>query len=284
MRLTTCLAQAASADGGSFTHHVRSLQDEERLELGSPTLSTEWAMPYVSVGNAHRRVFAGLLWSGAWSASLYRRGDQLQVSMGLPAMSAWATPGRSIEGPHALVGVTWDLARHLSHRFQDAGRAGRAFPSWTTFNGCSFVGSTSTKRRARATLTLPLTSGSRCSSWMPDGIRANSQRISLISRTVSDPGRSIATVSRLALPVWPRQRAAADSDSTWIEPERVALQTVGYSGLAEERFLAQQNGAYQPGVANEAARDAQICLADAAARAWVLQRSCSLSRRSIRTI
>ena len=58
----------------------------------------------------------------------------------------------------------------------------------------------------------------------------------------------------------------------WVEPERVALSTVGRPGLAEESFLAQQDGAYQPGTPNEEAHDAQICLADPRARAWVLSR------------
>ena len=48
----------------------------------------------------------------------------------------------------------------------------------------------------------------------------------------------------------------------WVEPERVWLDTVGRPGLAEEPFLAQQDGAYQPGSPNDEVRDAQVCLAD----------------------
>jgi alpha-galactosidase len=62
----------------------------------------------------------------------------------------------------------------------------------------------------------------------------------------------------------------------WVEPERVALSTVGRPGLAEESFLAQQDGAYQPGTVNDAARDAQICLADPRAREWVYSRLTAL--------
>jgi alpha-galactosidase len=55
----------------------------------------------------------------------------------------------------------------------------------------------------------------------------------------------------------------------WVEPERVALSTVGQSGPPDESFLAQQEGAYRPGVANDSATDASICLAYPPARRWV---------------
>jgi alpha-galactosidase len=58
----------------------------------------------------------------------------------------------------------------------------------------------------------------------------------------------------------------------WVEPERVALSTVGRAGGAEERFLATADGQYQPGTPNDQAAAAQICLSDRAARQWVLDR------------
>lgn len=266
--------QAASADGGPFTRHVRSLQDEERLELGSPTLSTEWAMPYFSVGNAHRRVFGGLLWSGAWSASLYRRGDQLQVSLGLPAMSAWATPGRSIEGPHGFVGVTWDVpGADISAitRFVHAGRAGRAFPSWTTFNTWFVRGINIDEATSRSDIDFAADIGLEMfqldAGWYP---RQRPENVFDFTEGLGswqvDRDRFPSGLGSLAA----YAHARGLRFGVWIEPERVALRTVGHPGLAEERFLAKQNGAYQPGVPNEASRDAQICLADSAARAWVL--------------
>jgi hypothetical protein len=56
----------------------------------------------------------------------------------------------------------------------------------------------------------------------------------------------------------------------WVEPERVATTTVNRNGLARERFLATDGGRYNAGVKNEHADTAQICLADAEARQWVL--------------
>ena len=55
----------------------------------------------------------------------------------------------------------------------------------------------------------------------------------------------------------------------WVEPERVAISTVGGEGLAQEPWLAQHDSRYDPGLANEEARSAQICLAHPDAWRWV---------------
>jgi alpha-galactosidase len=58
----------------------------------------------------------------------------------------------------------------------------------------------------------------------------------------------------------------------WVEPERVDLSTVGLADLAQERFLATENGKYEPGNSNGDASYAQICLADPAAREWLISK------------
>jgi len=60
----------------------------------------------------------------------------------------------------------------------------------------------------------------------------------------------------------------------WIEPERVALQTVNRPRLARERYLATQDGRYDP--ATTTPRAAQVCLADDAARRWALDQLVAL--------
>jgi hypothetical protein len=50
----------------------------------------------------------------------------------------------------------------------------------------------------------------------------------------------------------------------WVEPERVALAWVDKAGLAREPWLATRDGDYGSG------QNAQICLAGAAGRQWVL--------------
>jgi alpha-galactosidase len=62
----------------------------------------------------------------------------------------------------------------------------------------------------------------------------------------------------------------------WVEPERVDLRLVGQPGMPEERWLAQSDGFYQPGVANDAARTAMIDFGVPEARAWIVERLAAL--------
>jgi alpha-galactosidase len=59
----------------------------------------------------------------------------------------------------------------------------------------------------------------------------------------------------------------------WVEPERVSLATVGKEGLAQEPFLATRGSDYG------SALNAQICLAGAAGRKWVLDQLVALIDR-----
>jgi alpha-galactosidase len=59
----------------------------------------------------------------------------------------------------------------------------------------------------------------------------------------------------------------------WVEPERVALATVGNPGLAREEWLAMQDGSYGD------ATSAQLCLASDEARQWVFDRIVELLDR-----
>ena len=52
----------------------------------------------------------------------------------------------------------------------------------------------------------------------------------------------------------------------------MSIDTVGRPGLADVSYLATQDGLFDPLVPNEEARDAQVCLAEPAARAWLLAR------------
>jgi alpha-galactosidase len=60
----------------------------------------------------------------------------------------------------------------------------------------------------------------------------------------------------------------------WVEPERVALTTIGQPGLADEAWLAGENGSY-----GADGSSAQICFGTAAAREWVLNELTALVDR-----
>src|SRR4029079_4941938 len=64
--------EASDSDGGSLQPRTRLLGAGERLEIGSPALSSEAFIPYFSVGDGRHRIVSGLPWSGTWSATIER--------------------------------------------------------------------------------------------------------------------------------------------------------------------------------------------------------------------
>jgi alpha-galactosidase len=264
------------SDGGPFTRQSRTLGDGEHVAFGSPTLSTETDAPYFSVGDSQQRVFSGLLWSGAWSVSLDRQDDAVHVELGLPPMSAWVRPGQPIEGPHAFVGAVLDLPgadTAAVTAFVRAGRAGRALPALTTFNTWFVHGIDVNAATIRRDIDLAADVGIEQlqldAGWYPrEGPSSAFDFSNGLGTWEADPSRFPDGLGAVA--DYAHERGL--KFGVWVEPERVWIDTVGRPGLAEEVFLAQQDGAYLPGTPNEEARDAQLCLADPRARAWVLDR------------
>jgi alpha-galactosidase len=260
-------------EGGAFTRRRHGLASGERLMLGSPTLSSETALPYFAVDAGYHTVFGGLAWSGAWSASFERQDDDLVIAMGLPLMSAVAVPGRPVEGPHGFLGVALtaggsDIAAMT--RFIRASRAGRGFPAMTTFNTWFVHGIHVSEDTVQRDMDYAAGIGIELfqldAGWYPrDSFENAFDFTSGLGSWQADPARfpsGLAALSDYA-------HARGMQFGLWVEPERVARSTVGRPGLAEESYLATQNGEYRPGVANDEAPDAQICLAYPAARRWV---------------
>jgi alpha-galactosidase len=271
---------APSQEGGAFARRQHSLHDGERFMLGSPTMSTETAMPFFSVADDGVRVFSGLAWSGGWSAALERRGDILTAAMGLPPMSAIVRPGRPVEGPHAFIGATPDrdgADTAAVTRFVRESRAGRALPALTTFNTWFVHGINIDEATIRRDIEIASTIGIELfqvdAGWYPRGRPAHQFDFTDgLGSWHADPTRFPSGLH--ALSEYAHEHGM--QFGLWVEPERVALSTIGLPGLAQESFLAQQQGAYQPGVDNERATDAQICLAHPAAKQWVEDRLIAL--------
>ena len=125
---------------------------------------------------------------------------------------AWTINRRA----HALVGVTWDVPADISAvtRFVYAGRAGRAFPSWTTFNGWFVRGINIDEATSQSDIDLAADIGLEMfqldAGWYP-----RKQPAHLFDFTDGlgswqvDRDRFPSGLASLA-----EQRAAADSDST----------------------------------------------------------------------
>jgi alpha-galactosidase len=262
------------AEGGPFTRHARELVPGESLTLGSPIVSSSHVVPYVAIAGAEGAFFAALAWSGTWSAFVERTDEGLAVRLGLPEMSALVRPGDRVEGPHALVGVVPGDEHAASAAVQQAVMAGRsAFPSWSTFNSWFAYGTRIDAANMRDAIDQSSRAGIELlqldAGWYPQP-----RPTSVWDFT---DGLGSWEVDRERFPgglgpIGDYARAQGMRFGVWVEPERVALATVGQPGLAEERFLATTAGAYDPGRRNDETTDGQICLGDRAAREWVLAR------------
>ena len=267
-------------EGGSFTRRRHSLQSGARMSLGSPTLSSETAMPLITVDAGAYRVFSGLVWSGAWLGSLERQGETLAVSLGLPPMSAEARFGQHVEGPHAFVGATpnHDGADIVAlTRFVRESRAGRPFPALTTFNTWFVHGVNFDEEIVRRDIDYAASIGIELfqldAGWYERERPEHAFDFTAgLGTWRADPMRFPSGLAHLVH--YAHEQGL--QFGLWVEPERVALATVGGEGLADDSYLAMQHGFYQPGVPNEEARDGQICLAYPAARQWVQRRLIAL--------
>jgi len=259
--------------GEPFSRQTRDLVPGESLTIGSQVVSSNDNVPWFAVAAGEGTFFATLGWSGTWSAFLERRDEGLAVRMWLPGMSARVEGATTVEGPHAWIGLVPGDAAQASAATQQALAAGHApFPSLTTFNTWFVYGNRIDDGSMRDAIDQSSRLGVELfqldAGWYP-------QRA---PESIWDFTNGLGSwqVDRDRFPeglgaIGDYARANGMRFAVWVEPERVALATVGRAGGAEERFLATNGGQYLPG-ADAASPDAQICLGDAAAREWLVSR------------
>jgi alpha-galactosidase len=267
---------ASSDQGGPFTRRAADLQGVgDRIEIGSGVLASSQNVPFAAIEGEDATFFVAMAWSGGWSANLERLGAGIRATVGLPPMSASVSASTPVEGPHALVGVMPGGVEGASMalvRAALARRDGRQFSALSTYNTWFIYGIRISEGLIRQAIDQTSRVGVELfqldAGWYPPDGRPSSpfDFTSGLGSWAVDQERfpnGLGTLGDYA-------RSRGQKFGVWVEPERVALSTVGRQGLAEERFLATTDGAYQAGVANDEATDAQICLSDRGARQWVL--------------
>ncbi len=268
--------ETGDGDGGPFTRRTARLDDGQRVEFGSPVLSSQEHLPWFGVTGGDGRVFAGIAWSGGWRVSLDGTGRGTRMDLGLRDMSVVARPGGRVEFPHAFIGVTDDAAGAEAEAFAGwiaSRRNGRPFPAFATYNTWFAFGTYIDDGLIRRQMDGFADVGGELfeldAGWYPP--------INARDRFDFTAGLGSWQLDRSRFP----QGLGALSDhahdrglrfGVWIEPERIDMATVGRAGQARESFLATNNGEYQPGRPNSQAHEAQICLAEDDAWQWVRDR------------
>jgi alpha-galactosidase len=263
-------------EGGPFVVRGRELGAGGVLDLGSEIVSSATTVPYFSVESDGVMFFSGLAWSGTWSTHFERIGNGLRVTVGLPNMSAVVSNPTPFDGPHALIGATWAIPGADTAAIAAALRAsrgGRLYPSLTTFNTWFVYGN----RISQSLVQHAMSYAERAdielfqvdAGWYPHGMTdpvfdftsgLGSWRVD--EARFPDGLGSLGDYSRIH----------GMKFGVWVEPERVALSTVGEPGLAKESFLATHDGRYNPGLPNTEAVDGQICLGNREAIEWAWEK------------
>jgi alpha-galactosidase len=269
-------AGAPDEETTAFTLRQQSLAIGGQLTLGATHRASEQTVPWFSVdgstsgrsggANAIDEFYAALMWSGAWTATVDRTAAGLLVSIALPAMTT--TVERATDGPHVVFGVASGgvagaTAALRSYIF-DGIRGGRPIAPLVTYNTWFAYGTGIDEESMRAEMTRVAALGAELfvvdAGWYANtGIAGPYDFDAGLGSWTADPARFPDGLT----PLRDYAHQLGMRFGLWVEPERVSLALVGAPGV-EESWLATIGGDYGSDHA------AQICLAGAAARAWLL--------------
>jgi alpha-galactosidase len=281
--LTTVRGQDAPAEsGGSFAIERHALNNGDQYPIESTGRSTQTALPLFALRSTQGTFFGGYIWSGSWRIDLIAQARQrLEVTIGLGDTQTVVSTNHPVELPHAFFGVVAgseaDVAPALNRFIVSGLREGRPFATLATYNGW-FVSGTSIDRD---TLTSQMTTAADAGAevfevdagWYQG---AGEQDAYDFSSGLGGWRVDTKKFPEGLRPLGDRARSLGMKFGLWVEPERIDLRLVGEPGMPAESWLAQENGAYQPGVPNDEARTAMLDLGLPEARAWVVDRLSAL--------
>ncbi len=262
--------QRRDADG-PFTLTWTQPQDGERFSIGSKGRATETALPWFMIESASDEFFGGILWPGSWQLDLVRAGDEMRATIGLPSVET--TASRPVETPHAYFGVTGGSVKQASEATRGfvaaALRGDRPYTPLVTQNTWFAYGTAINEQTMIAEIQSAAALGVELfvldAGWYRGGTDI-SDFTSGLGLWEVDTRRFPSGLAALSA----RAHDLGIKFGIWVEPERVDIGTVGKAGLARERWLATADGRYDPNTPQSKVRAAQVCLADAEARTWVL--------------
>ena len=265
-------------DGGvRFTRLQQALAPRESFEVGSTKRSSESVVPTLWFRGPSGRLFGGPLWSGTWllTARLASSDGLTTVRLSAGATATTVKQGEPFESPHGVFGIAADgdiaMTTALQQYVTNGLRHGRPINPPVTYNTWFSYGTEVDDESIRAEMQSAAALGVELfvldAGWSPGATSRSDYSAGLGSWTV-DTRRFPVGLG----PLGDYARSLGMKFGVWVEPERVATSTVGRSGQARERYLATIAGRYNAGVKNEHADSAQVCLADAEARQWVLNR------------
>lgn len=262
--------QGDSADSNvatQFTLEQQTVAAGATFSLGADGRSSSQAVPWFAIDGATEEFYSTLAWSGSWALSLTQATGSLEVTFGLAPMQT-DVGGAPVDGPHVLVGIASGSLEQAAAGLRSyvlAGlRNGRAISPLVTYNTWFAYGTDIDEAAMEAEMDHAAKVGTELfvidAGWYTGaGAGGPFDFDAGLGSWQVDPARFPNGLR----PLRDYAHNLGMKFGIWVEPERVNLSTVGAPG-AEQAWLATAGGNYGSDHA------AQICLADAAARAWVL--------------
>jgi alpha-galactosidase len=257
----------ASRDS-AFKQQQQDLAVGQTLALGGRDRSSEQAVPWLAIDGAQEEFYAGLMWSGGWSLHADRVSTGLSLSWGLAPMTT-AVGAKAIDGPHAIFGVASgalpEASAALGSYVLKGIRAGRPLTSLVTSNTWFSYGTNVDEASMRYEIERAASLGAEFfvvdAGWYAGADTVNTGNFDEgLGSWEADPARFPNGLR----PLSDYAHSLGIKFGIWVEPERVNSSFVG--GDVDESWLATSNGNYQSD------HSAQVCLAGAAGRRWVVDR------------
>jgi alpha-galactosidase len=254
----------------AFSLQTAPLEEDQELNLEEGNRSTENYLPMIGADLAQDEFFGGVMWSGSWQILVRKlAGGLARVTAGIPRVSIRVDADHPLETPHGFFGFTPGGRGEISaalHQFVMLGvRGGRPFQPLVTDNTWFSYGTELDQQSMMEEMAGAASVGVELfvvdAGWYL-GVGRDSD---------FEPGLGSWETDRRRFPdglgaLREYAHALGMQFGIWVEPERVALTTVGRPGLAEQAWLASDGGTAGSATAR------QICLASPSARQWVVDR------------
>jgi alpha-galactosidase len=274
--------EAPEEAGGSFAIERRTLGSSDQHTLEALGRSTQFALPLFAMRSSQGVFFGGYLWSGSWRIDLLGQSRQrFQATLGLGDTETSISTSHPVELPHAIFGVApgdeSTVAPALARFIVTGLRGGRPLAPLVTYNGW-FIGGTridadTIERQIDAAAEAGAELFELDAGWYEGAGEQDAFDFSSGLGSWRVDRRKFPDGLR---PLSDRTHALGMKFGLWVEPERVDLRLLGQPGMAQEAWLAQENGFYQGGVPNDQARTALLDFGVPDARAWILDRLTAL--------
>jgi len=266
---------AGAAVDDAFSLQTALLADGGSLTLDERNRSTEHFLPMVAADLSADEFFGGLAWSGSWQIAARQSDGRMRIAAAIPNVTVAVDAAQPLETPHGFFGFTpgdrGDVAAALHGFVMQGLRGGRPFQPLVTSNTWFSYGTGVDEASMKSEMQNAAANGVElfvmdAGWWTGAGAGGSADFESGLGNWQVDRSRfpdGLGALSDYAHELGLRF-------GIWVEPERVTQSTVGRPGLAQQAWLAQNNGSLG------SSKMAQICLASAPARQWIVDRLSAL--------